>query len=242
MNETILILGGTREAAELAARLVMTRPDARIVTSLAGRTKDPAPLSGKVRIGGFGGAEGLANWIAENQVSTLIDATHPYADAISANAATAAAAAGVTLRRLARPPWMAEADDRWIEVSDLEAAVDAVPSGATGFLALGSQYVSAFSVRPDCRFVVRMVDVPEVPLTFDAEIVLGRPGLDAGAERALFEACEIDCLVCRNSGGAAGYAKIEAARALGLPVIIIARPAALSPGHATVEDLLAALG
>ncbi|MAY61303.1 MAG: cobalt-precorrin-6A reductase [Rhizobiales bacterium] len=242
MTETILILGGTREGAELAARLVMSRPEARVVTSLAGRTKEPAPLSGEVRIGGFGGAAGLADWMKNNTVTALIDATHPYAETISANAVAGAETAGVPLLRIARPAWPPEAGDRWIEVRDLEAAVDAVPGRSVSFLALGSQHVGAFSVRPDCHFIVRMVDPPESPLPFDAEIVLGRPGADATSEEALFRAYDIDCIVCRNSGGDAGYAKIAAARNLGLPVIMIARPPSSSAGHATVDDLLAALG
>lgn len=242
MTETILILGGTREAAELAARLVTTRPDARIVSSLAGRTKEPAPVSGEVRTGGFGGAEGLANWMRENQVSVVIDATHPFAKTISANAVKASAISGVPLHRLARPAWSRQEGDEWIEVATLAEARDAIPPGARVFLALGSQHIAPFKERDDIHFVVRMIDPPgpasDLP---DHALVLGRPGDTPAVEAMLFVAHSVTHIVCRNSGGDAGYAKIAAARDLGLPVIMIARPGASSPGHATIGELLAAL-
>jgi precorrin-6A/cobalt-precorrin-6A reductase len=224
MRETILILGGTREAAELAARLVIERPDARIVTSLAGRTKEPAPLSGEVRTGGFGGADGLAKWLTENRASVLIDATHPFAKTISANAVKASELSGVPLQRVARPAWPKQAGDDWVEVRTLEDARDAIPPRARVFLALGSQHIDPFKSRDDVHFVVRMIDQPEKKLGLpNHALVLGRPGDSAAAETMLFTAHRVTHLVCRNSGGEAGYAKIEAARNLGLPVIIIAR-------------------
>lgn len=238
---TILILGGTAEAAALAGRLLAGRPGCRIVTSLAGRTSNPKALPGEIRVGGFGGADGLATWIRDNQVSTLIDATHPFAEAISANAAAAAEATGVACYVLRRPAWQPSAEDRWIDVPHLEAAVAAIPAGATAFLALGKQHVSAFAARTDCRFVLRMVEPPKAALAFDAEIVLGRPAENPDVEAALFQRYGIDCLVCRNSGGSAGYAKIVAARQLGLPVVMIARPPARGEAFDTVEALLAAL-
>ena len=242
MTETILILGGTREAAELAARIVIDRPDARIVTSLAGRTKEPSPLSGEVRIGGFGGAEGLAGWLSENEVSALIDATHPFAKSISANAVKAADISGVPLYRLARPAWVKQGGDRWIEVATLEAASDAIPARAKVFLALGSQHIAAFEKRDDVHFVVRMIDQPERKLDLpNHTLVLGRPGDSAAVETILFLSHAITHIVCRNSGGEAGYAKIEASRKMNLPVIMIARPASSPAGYATIDDLLAAL-
>lgn len=222
--ETILILGGTREAADLAAELVAAKPEARIITSLAGRTKEPAPLAGEVRIGGFGGADGLADYISDTAVTLVIDATHPFARQISLNAVQAAAIAGVPLDIRSRLPWARQAGDNWIEVETLEAARDAIPPCARVLLALGSQHIGLFVSRDDVHFVVRMIDPPETPLALaDHALVLGRPGDTAAVEAMLMIAHGITHIVCRNSGGKAAYAKIEAARQLGLPVIQIGR-------------------
>lgn len=221
-QETILLLGGTKEAAALARELVAAKPDARIITSLAGRTKEPAPLAGEVRTGGFGGVEGLARYLRETGVTHLIDATHPFARRISANAVEAASIAGVPLTVRTRKPWFRHPGDRWIEVETLEAARDAIPPRARVLLALGSQHIGLFASRDDVHFVVRMIDPPAVPLDLpDHTLVLGRPGDTAAVETMLLIAHAITHIVCRNSGGTAAYAKIEAARDLGLPVIII---------------------
>ncbi len=223
-RETILILGGTREAAELAARLVTENPRARVITSLAGRTREPAPLAGETRIGGFGGVDGLAAYLHDQGVTRLIDATHPFAAAISANAEAAAALTGVPLQTVSRPPWSRQAGDRWQEFPNLMAARDAIPVGARVLLALGSQHIAPFATRADVHFVVRMFDPPTEPLPLvDHELVLGKPGATASDERALLTAHEITHVLCRNSGGPGAYAKIEAARELDLPVIMIGR-------------------
>lgn len=223
-REIILILGGTREAAELASQLVARHPEARIITSLAGRTKEPAPLAGEVRVGGFGGPEGLARFLADNAVTRLIDATHPFARQISVNAVTAAKIAGVPLDVKTREPWRRQPDDHWIEVGSLEQARDAIPSGARVLLALGSQHIGLFETRDDVHFVVRMVDPPQTPLALaDYALVIGRPGDSAATETMLLIAHAITHIVCRNSGGKAAYAKIEAARQMRLPVIIVSR-------------------
>jgi len=222
--ETILILGGTREAADLAKELVAAKPEARIMTSLAGRTKEPAPLAGEVRTGGFGGIEGLTRYLRENGVTHLIDATHPFARQISANAVEAARIAGVPLDIRTRKPWARQPGHNWIEVETLEAARDAIPTGAKVLLALGSQHISLFATRDDIHFVVRMIDKPEQPLGLpDHALVLGRPGDAPAVETMLLIAHSITHIVCRNSGGTAAYAKIEAARQLGLPVIMVGR-------------------
>lgn len=223
-REIILILGGTREAAELAKRLVARHPQARIITSLAGRTKEPAPLAGEVRVGGFGGPEGLARFLADNAVTRVIDATHPFARQISVNAVTAAKIASVPLDVKIREPWRRQPDDHWIEVESLEKARDAIPSGARVLLALGSQHIGLFETRDDVHFVVRMVDPPQTPLALaDYALVIGRPGDSAATETMLLIAHAITHIVCRNSGGKAAYAKIEAARQMRLPVIIVSR-------------------
>lgn len=222
--ETILILGGTREAAQLAKELVATHPGARIVTSLAGRTKEPAPLAGEVRTGGFGGVDGLARYLVENTVTRLIDATHPFARQISANALEASRVSGVPLEIRTRKPWTRQPGDTWIEVETLEQARDAIPPRARVLLALGSQHIGLFASRDDVHFVVRMIDRPDTPLDLpDHALVLGRPGDTAAVETMLLIAHSITHIVCRNSGGTAAYAKIEAARELGLPVIMVGR-------------------
>lgn len=223
-RETILILGGTREAADLARDLVASRPEARVITSLAGRTREPAPVAGEVRTGGFGGTRGLARFLADNAVTRLIDATHPFARQISANAATAATIAGVALEVRSRQPWQRQPADDWIEVATLTEARDAIPPDARVLLALGSQHIDLFRTRDDVHFVVRMVDPPGAPLALpDHTLVLGRPGDTAAVETMLLVTHAITHIVCRNSGGTAAYAKIEAARQMRMPVILISR-------------------
>ncbi|WP_404864362.1 cobalt-precorrin-6A reductase [Georhizobium sp. MAB10] len=240
--ETILILGGTREAAEIAARLAESRK-ARIVTSLAGRTREPKPVAGETRIGGFGGADGLAAYLQDNAVDLVIDATHPFAGTISANARRAADLRAIPLISLARPAWDAVDGDRWQRVATIADAVAAIPEGATVLLALGRQHIAPFADRADVTFVIRMVDKPEADLPFARFVlVLGKPDLDVAAEEAMLVAHGIALIVCRNSGGRGAYAKIEAARRLGLPVIMIDRPEQPVGLHtyASVEALLGA--
>jgi len=219
----VLILGGTAEASALAERLVAAG-EVTVITSLAGRTADPVLPPGAVRIGGFGGAEGLAAYLRENGISRVIDATHPFARRISENAIRATAETGVPLEHLVRPGWQPVLGDRWHDVGSLEEAAAILPAGATVFLALGRQYLDAFAPRLDCRFVIRLVDPPAQALPFaDPVVILGKPSADPQQEAALLAAHGITHLVCRNSGGAAGYGKIAAARQLALPVILIGR-------------------
>ena len=220
--EKILILGGTREAAALARELAGQGLD--VTTSLAGRTKEPAPLEGKLRIGGFGGAEGLATYMKEEGFTRVIDATHPFAKTISANAAKACELAGLSLDIRTRAPWRKHPDDIWIDVASLEDAANALPSGARVLLALGRQYLDAFHDRRDCHFVIRMVDQPDQPLPFASyEILAAKPSIDPDEEATLFRHHGITHIVCRNSGGEGAYAKIVAARMIGLPVIMVVR-------------------
>ena len=221
-RQKILILGGTAEARLLAAQLI--KEGHSVTTSLAGRTVDPVLPDGEVRIGGFGGADGLAAYLLDEQFDRIIDASHPFAKRISENAIKASAMSGIPLEQRLRPRWQKQPGDRWKSVATLEAAAEALPQGATVFLALGRQYLDAFIGRNDCRFVIRMVDPPEAPLGFsDHMLVLGKPASDPDREADLFTAHGITHLVCRNSGGPAGYAKIIAARRLALPVIMIER-------------------
>lgn len=221
MSEVLLILGGTKEAAALAKKLVAEKPNARIISSLAGRTKEPTPVAGEVRIGGFGGAGGLANFIQENHVTKLIDATHPFAQNISANARKAALKTSVTFEQIERAPWQKKQGDNWIEVGSLQEAKQAIPDNARVLLALGSQHIALFKDNADVHFLIRMVDQPasELPFTYYT-LELGKPG-DVTHETALLEKHGITHIVCRNSGGKGAYAKIEAARTLKLPVILV---------------------
>lgn len=220
--QKILILGGTAEARALAEEL--ERQGHAVTTSLAGRTIDPVLPVGAIRIGGFGGAEGLAAYLCQEGFDRFIDATHPFARRISENAIKASAISGVPLEQRLRPRWQKQPGDRWKTVPSIEAAAEAPPGGATVFLALGRQHIDAFTGRSDCRFLIRMVDPPGAPLAFaDHALVLGKPSSDPDSEADLFTAYGVTHLVCRNSGGPAGYAKIIAARRLALPVIMIER-------------------
>ncbi|MEH6721162.1 MAG: cobalt-precorrin-6A reductase [Aurantimonas endophytica] len=241
--ETFLVLGGTAEANKLVAALRAVRPDARIILSLAGRTTTPVlPADCAIRVGGFGGSDGLAAYLSQEAVTCLLDATHPFAAGISRNAARAADAAGIRRLALVRPPWVAEACDRWTSVACLAGARDALPANARPFLALGRQHLAPFAARPDLRPVVRMIEEPEPPLPFAAEIVLARPSADVADEAALLARLAVTHLVCRNSGGGASFAKIAAARELGLPVIMIDRPPEPAPPVVrTVEEMIAAI-
>ena len=241
--ETVLVLGGTAEANALVEALLRHRPDWRVVLSLAGRTRAPrTPAGCEIRIGGFGGADGLARYLGEEAVTRLVDATHPFAAGMSRNAEAAASIAKVERIALVRPPWEPQPGDRWTGVDCLGAARDALPPGARPFLALGRQHLAPFRHRSDLSPVVRMIEPPDPALPFPAELVLGRPSASEADEAALFERFSITHLVCRNSGGGASYAKLAAARALALPVVMIDRPPQPAPPvAASVEAVLALL-
>lgn len=236
----VLILGGTVEAVELAKALDGD-PGFEPITSLAGRTRHPASVPGAVRIGGFGGAEGLADYLKANAIDALVDATHPYAVRITQNAVTACAAAGIPRLRLDRPAWTRLPDDRWIDVSDSSEAARHLPEGARRvFLAIGRQDLEPFAHRPDIWFLLRVIDPPDPPPGLDRhEIVLGRGPFSTEAELALLREHRIDTIVSKNSGGDATYAKIVAGRKLRLPIVMIRRP--LAPAGDRVETIAEAL-
>lgn len=221
----ILILGGTTEARRLAERLA-GRDDLAVTLSLAGRTLAPVALPVPVRVGGFGGAEGLAAHLRAEGIARLIDATHPFAARISRNAAVAAAAAGIPILALRRPAWVPVPGDRWTEieaVADAVAALGEAPRRV--FLALGRQELAPFEAAPQHVYLVRSVDPVEPPLAVPrATYVLGRGPFAEDDDRRLFEDHRIEAIVAKNSGGAATYGKIAAARSLGLPVILVRRP------------------
>ena len=225
----LLILGGTGEAAALA-HAVLARFGDRIeaTTALAGRTRQPGPIAGQVRIGGFGGAAGLAGYLADQAIDRLIDATHPFAAEISRAARLACDQAQVPRLLLLRPVWRRHPLDRWIEVDSVEAASQIVGRvGRRALLTVGGGEVAAFAPATQVRFVVRMIDPPRAPLPLRFhEIVLGRGPFGLTEERHLLQRNAIDVLVCKASGGAATEAKLVAARELSLPVIMVRRPPA----------------
>lgn len=221
---SLLILGGTQEAAELARRLTRDT-DWRIITSLAGRTRHPASLPGEVRIGGFGGSAGLAEYLRQEGIDLVLDATHPFAQKMPGHAERAAILAGVLRIKLLRPAWVAQPEDRWLPVTSLEEAADALPLSCRAFLTTGRQELSPFAGRSDVHFLVRLVDRPEDPLPLaQYEVIAQRGPFRTDEETSLLAEHRIDCLVSKNSGGSASYAKIKAARTLGLPVVMIERP------------------
>ncbi|WP_022729686.1 cobalt-precorrin-6A reductase [Fodinicurvata sediminis] len=221
---SLLILGGTQEAAELARHLTQ-ETDWRIITSLAGRTRNPASLPGEVRIGGFGGSSGLVRYLQGEQVNLLVDATHPFALRMPVHAERAAGLAGVPRIKLLRPAWQAEKEDRWISVPSLQQAAQVLPRDCKAFLATGRQELEPFTQRRDVEYLIRLVDSPEDPLPLARYSVIAQRGpFRFEEEQALLREHAIDCLVSKNSGGSASYAKIQAARALALPIIMVERP------------------
>ncbi|RWB22686.1 MAG: cobalt-precorrin-6A reductase [Mesorhizobium sp.] len=242
MTHRILILGGTTEARQLAGKL--TRREGFSVTlSLAGRTESPVAQGVPVRTGGFGGAGGLAAYLREEHVHLLIDATHPYAARISANAAEAAQQAGVPILALRRPGWEPVAGDRWTLVDSVVEAAQALGTAPRRvFLAVGRQEAGVFEAAPQHRYLIRSVDPVEPELAvLDAAYLLARGPFPEADERALLEKYGIDAVVSKNSGGDATYGKIAAARALGIEVIIVRRPPLPDIRSAETVDQLAAI-
>ena len=212
-----------------------------VLSSLAGAVRAPLLPPGRVRIGGFGGADGFRACLTAEGVRAVVDATHPFATAITAR--TAAICAGLTLPclRLERPAWAAGPEDRWVDLDDAADAAATIPPGARVFLATGRQSVPAFAAAlPGRSLVVRVIDAPDAPLPAPGGAwVVGRPPFTVESETALFSSLRIDWLVSKNAGGSQGRPKLDAARALGLPVAMLARPA--PPGGASVETVDAAV-
>ncbi|MFI2641082.1 cobalt-precorrin-6A reductase [Streptomyces sp. NPDC018610] len=221
----VLILGGTAEARRLA-ELLHTTPGLRPTSSLAGRVAGPRLPPGEVRVGGFGGAGGLAAWLREHRVDVLVDATHPFAGTISDNAARAAVTAGVPLLVLRRPGWAPVPGDRWHEAGSLAEAAALLPSlGRRVFLTTGRMGLAAFAGLEDLWFLVRSVDAPGPPHPPRTEVLLDRGPFTLDGERGLLRRHRVDVLVTKDSGGAATAPKLTAAREAGLPVVVVRRPA-----------------
>ncbi|NML95732.1 cobalt-precorrin-6A reductase [Novosphingobium olei] len=239
----VLVLGGTTEASALARLLAECGIAATL--SYAGRTESPRPQPVPVRIGAFGGAAGLADHLRETGVTHLVDATHPFAATMSANAVAAAREAGVPHIALTRPAWQPVGGDRWHHVADIAAAVAALAGPARRvLLALGRMHVEAFAAQPQHHYLLRFVDAPdEPPRLHDHGLVVDRGPFTVAGDRALLQDHGIDLVVSKNAGGTGAEAKLIAARELGLPVLMIDRPAV--PERLEVhrpEDVLAWLG
>ncbi|MFV2018618.1 cobalt-precorrin-6A reductase [Micromonospora sp. LOL_023] len=239
----VLILGGTAQARQLAAEATAVTdapPAGRVVTSLAGRVARPRLPAGETRVGGFGGPDGLARWLRDEQISAVVDATHPFATRIAASAVAACTETGIPLLVLRRPGWVAGPGDDWHRVLDLGAAAAALPVlGRRAMLTTGRQSLPAFAPLDGIFFLIRTVDPPQPPLPADRVLLLDRGPYTVEGEVALMRRHDIDVLVTKDSGGEETAAKLTAANRLGLPVLMVDR--APAPDTATVATVDAAL-
>ncbi|TSE01636.1 cobalt-precorrin-6A reductase [Skermania sp. ID1734] len=227
----VLILGGTREGRELAEILSGER-GFDIVSSLAGRVRDPVLPLGAVRVGGFGGTEGLRDWLRVNSIDAVVDATHPFAERITAN--IIAAAGDRPLLLLRRPQWRPGEGDDWIEVDSLAEAAAAVRRFRRVLLTIGRQGVGNFAAVDNVWFLIRSIDAPDGPLPPQHELLSSRGPFTVDGELELMQAHRVDAVVSKNSGGALTEAKLVAARELRLPVVMIRRPPV--PEHVPVAE------
>jgi precorrin-6A/cobalt-precorrin-6A reductase len=236
----ILILGGTEEARALADALVGMGHE--VTTSLAGRTSEPLLPKGDVRIGSFGGGEGLANYLISEGFQRLLDATHPYSVQMAQNAVRAAELSGIRLVRLVRPAWTEPQYAFWHHVENAEQAAAGLPPGARVMLTVGNRDLGTFLAREDCTFVVRSIEQPAYELPPHAQSLVSRPPYFVGAETELLKYEGITHLITKNSGGVQTEAKLKAAQQLRVAVVMIARPE-LPPAHEvpTVGRAIAAL-
>jgi precorrin-6A/cobalt-precorrin-6A reductase len=218
----ILILGGTREARQLAGRLVALGHD--VTTSLAGRTQDPILPEGRLRLGPFGGVAGLTAYLRAANIDRLVDATHPYAGQMSSNAVAAAEESGTRLIRFMRTPWSQKPGQNWTLLETAQQAADTLPPGANVLLTTGHAGLETYLERDDCLFLVRVIEAPDFALPPHAQLIQTRPPHPFDAEVALMRRHGVTHLVSKNSGGTQTAAKLDAAAELGVNVIMIARP------------------
>jgi len=220
---TLLMLAGTGEARRIAGALAgQGRP---AIASLAGATRRPEALPLPTRIGGFGGADGFLAYLEEAKISAVLDATHPYARRIGPRSARLCAQAGLPYCRVLRQPWVPGPEDDWHEIATPEDAAALVPLGACVFLATGRQTLAEFACLQGRRVIARVVDPPEAPFPFEGgEYLIGRPPFSEERDLQILATLGVDWIVAKNSGGVGGVAKLAAARALGIPVALLARP------------------
>lgn len=230
----VLILGGTTEASELA-RAIAHDSRFRVTLSLAGRTNSPAPQPVPIHIGGFGGIDGLADYLRDQEIDALVDATHPFAAQMTRHALAAANATGTALLAIHRPAWVAQPGDRWHVVPGMPQAAAAIgPAARRVMLTIGQQELAPFLAAPHHHYLIRSIDRPTT-LPPDAETITARGPFAEPDERHLLAAHRIEVLVTKNAGGSATRAKLDAARALGIEVVIVSRPA-LPDGLEHVPD------
>ena len=225
----VLILGGTAEALQLAKLVTESLPDFNVITSLAGRTQNPAKIVGTTRFGGFGGVNGLVDYLKKENIQYVVDATHPFAAVISEHCHAACEIVGIPHIQLKRPAWSMQPEDNWIEAPNLESAAKEItryPDRKRIFLATGHKDIKYFSqYQHQHQFLVRLIDKPTEPLCLDNYIlILDRGPFSLTAEIDLLQHYQVNLIISKNSGGSGAYAKIEAARILDLPVIMVRRP------------------
>jgi precorrin-6A/cobalt-precorrin-6A reductase len=232
----VLILGGTAAANRLA-QAVASDPRIDAVLSYAGRTENPTPPPIAWRLGGFGGVAGLVDYLRAENIARVVDATHSFAAQMSAHAVAACAEADVPLLALERPPWQRAPGDHWIEVDDLAAAAEALGTAPRRvFLGIGRLHLKTFAAHPQHAYLVRLVDPPRAPLPLpDAEVIVARGPFDRAGDRAMLTNYRADIIVAKNAGGDSASAKIEAARDLALPVVMVRRP--FIPAREKVETV-----
>ncbi|TRD22891.1 cobalt-precorrin-6A reductase [Palleronia caenipelagi] len=235
----VLVLGGTTEATALCRAMAEAGMSGEI--SFAGRVERPVRQPLPQRVGGFGGPEGLAEYVRQGEFTHLVDATHPFAAQMSRNAVEGALRAGVPMVALSRPEWQPQPGDYWIRVSDMAGAVDALAGPRRRvMLAVGRMHLAEFSVHPQHMYLLRLVDPPKGALPVpEAEVVVSRGPFTEAGDRALMQEHRIELVVSKNAGGSGARAKLDAARTLGLPVVMIDRPA-MPERHelATVAEVL----
>lgn len=238
MSRRLLILGGTSEATTLA-QLLATDARLEVIMSLAGRTRHVRSPAGQLRSGGFGGVDGLVDYLRAQAIDLVVDATHPFAATMAAHARVACAAAGVPRVKVVRPPWREQPGDNWTHVADIAAAAAALAdrSGCV-LLTVGRQELGAFANVAGPRLLARMIEPPE-PRPRSIELILGRGPFDLADELRLLREREVTTLVSKNSGGTMTAAKLIAARQLAIPVVMIERPAL--PGGEQVQTAEAAV-
>lgn len=220
---TVLLLAGTGDAKRIAWGLVGRSVNA--VASLAGATRSPEPLPIPTRTGGFGDADGFLAFLREKRIRAVLDATHPFADRITARTAKLCAQVDIPYLYYLRPGWTPQAGDQWQQIDREEDAADHITKGQTVFLGTGRQTLHRFANLEGCRVICRQIDPPTAPFPFEGgEFLIGRPPFPVDREVSLFKALGIDCLVVKNAGGALSATKLTAARQLGLPVLMIKRP------------------
>ena len=235
---TVLLLAGTGEAKRIAWGLADTR--VKVVASFAGATRNPDPLPLPTRIGGFGGEDGFRDYIAAQGITAVLDATHPFADQITDRTARICAELKMPYAQILRPPWTAQDGDDWREIEVPEDAAQHISDDAHVFLATGRQTLARYANLEGRRVLARVIDPPTEPFPFEGgEFVIGRPPFSQDREEALFKALHVTHLVVKNAGGQGGRAKLDAARVLGLPVLMLKRPS--MPNAVQIETVQDAL-